>query len=71
MKREKRQRKLIEVKFLEDFATKKAGETASYEPSLACNLISRKVAVVAETETPEAKPVIKEKKKVKKNEKDN
>jgi len=63
MKKESRQRKYISVTFTEDFANKKAGEVCSYEPSLACNLISRKVAALTqETQKPEEKPVIKKQK---------
>jgi hypothetical protein len=54
MKREKRQRKLIEVVFTEDFATSKAGESAKYEPSLACNLISRGIAELKTEESTQA-----------------
>ena len=69
MKKDKRQRRLVQITFIEDFATSKAGDMQSCEPSLASNLISRKVAVLTsdKKEMPAEKiPAIKQPKKSKK-----
>lgn len=71
MKKEKRQRKRIELVFTQDYAGKKEGESGVYDPSLGHHILKAGVAVKKGEDAPAPEFKSSKPKKSKKNEKDN